>query len=540
MDSTQEPLLPRRRIPRARNYIGVIIVLLLVCMALAFVITNTIDTEDGLVTFSDTELEVLLCLYMAIPVIALAIYFKKAEEPVLLRREDTDDDAFDSNEYLLGSVYIFGSGTMFLRIQQLFSYSYCLSSSSSLVYAIFSFIFTALQMCFLHVFLAQRLAYHWVMTMSLYFLIGANISTYITYIPEAMAFNTDDKQGECGKQIIPKQVEYLRPYLLPLVSEFSLVSCSVIAVIINKLYLPEIPTTDTPQGISRSRTTDTSLMSPVDGSYSNRTSTSTTSLRHNESDRIATSPFIEGERSENDNDHEDVVPNRERITNVPNPLGCIVGIICALLIIVSSLCCQQRNLLGKDQKINILSFHYSFMIVVSVLQLISCFELAQYVVQSTRISIKSLRATDVLLLISVSAIVVWEMLVMISSAANFKVAEGRVTSILSFACRTFEITASVLQAWLLIQYQHVSEKIHLQRLKQYLIFLTITNIRLWIVDSFIEIKSSGTDPMAQDYYNNDIWKYIQSFCYLWAILFRFQSGVISFQIIKTKFAKENS
>ena len=545
MEDLREPLLRQRNRSSIGTYRGLMVVLFFVFIALAFVITQNVHTEYGLVKFRKPDLEVLLCLYMAIPVIALAIYFKKAEEPILLRREDTDDDAFDSNEYLLGSVYIFGSGTMFLRIQQLFSYSYCLPSSSSLIYAIFSFIFTALQMCFIHAFLAQRLAYHWVLKLSLYFVISANISTYITYIPDIMRFKTNDDDGNCLEHVIPKMLHGLKPYLVLLTSEFCIVSSVVIVIIIQNMQHPDTGARTTTEVSTRSTPIESRAQFPH--STLRRTPFSNTETNDNLVNSIATSALIEDGTSRSARCIEHArsrgVGNRianetgitmERNPNVPMPFGLILGIIFALLLTVSSLCCKKIGEKLENENNFILSLYYYFFMTVNILEMIACYKLKKHAPPSQRSSVSSL-LVDALLIVSVSAIVIWEFLVIIASVAYFKVRNQRSLSILSFLCRVTSLIAAVFLARVLIQYQNSSVKLHIQNLKQYFMFLTITNIRYWVVDSSIENNSSAAVPLANKYYGEDLWRYIQAFVFLWATLFRFCSGLISFHIIKTKF-----
>lgn len=480
--------------------LAIALIILQVSLTIGIVVSEYLKANNK----NHDKVQVLLCFYMAMCILFIAILHWRKKIKILPEEETSHH----SNEYMLASVYVFGSGTIFLRIFQLYSYVFCINSPYDVVYAVFSLIFAIVQTVCVQMYKDTSLSYNMLLYFTMFLFIGTDISTYVTYVPYEMQLDHSNNFGNCtlDHPVSMSAIQWGH-YMVPFVSEFSITCCGVIATVINKIQM------FTP---SEEPLRDEEYFTPSTSPHSTPTPT------ESEMEEIHVVRTVKKLRT-----------NRQKDAN--GYLGLITGIVLGLVVTTSAICCQDRR--NPTDHNGHLWFHYSVMVCVSLMQYYAFYKFKDYISDIT-LEMRQLRADDILLFFTAVGVLVWDILVIISCFEGVE-DDDYATPILSVTTNLTQALCVIGQVFFLTHFQHIDVKLGDEWLKQYFYFLTITNLRFWVVDSFIGIKTSSSKlfPMSTEFYQS-AWSYVSSFLYVLAIFFRFHSASICFEITTSKFEKE--
>lgn len=81
-----------------------------------------------------------------------------------------------------------------------------------------------------------------------------------------------------------------------------------------------------------------------------------------------------------------------------------------------------------------------------------------------------------------------------------------------------------------VRFQSSFSGSHADIVRQAALFLMVTNMALWVQDSFYELRYTATTPVQNKLFGENIWRGITIIAYPFCIFFRFHSGACLFEV----------
>ena len=202
-----------------------------------------------------------------------------------------------------------------------------------------------------------------------------------------------------------------------------------------------------------------------------------------------------------------------------------------------------------------LLFHFIFLTSVCITQLIAMWTMTDALTNHER-NWHKLRADDTLLIISGIGLLAWDIMCLIASLSAFQ--QEYPDNMIAGAIFVFLLAnflTALVQLFVIIRTQRFKTKLkenkrHLvweetilesstSGLSQASLFLLMTNLGFWALDSFFEIKEFATVyyPVGPHFYKKN-WNFWSALLYPLTIFFRFHSATLMFDIW-SKFYKES-
>ena len=433
----------------------------------------------------------------------LYIYYKNRKSPEFAEFRDEVDS---STRYLTAGLYAFGSGSLFIDVLYIFAYAHCMETSTHIVYHVFRVLFTIGQMLFLQKFCRSRLLRLWYLSFIVFHILATNISLWIYFVVEdAELFKvdqniTDHSHKECEhKSNVTSLLEDWRENASPFTLEFFLTSSGLIYAIVKSMKLAVN---------SYKRSDYEEIESKAESNYTaTTTNTSTTTSQ-------ACS-----------------------IVNTIRYPGFLAGLAVGVTIAVSSLVLKQKH----DYNYSLI-FHHTLMTLVFLSQL-GCLMYLLYQLSDYEKIRQSLSINDTLLILSYLGVLAWCIFFAFASASSIADADSNIeasTARSIFADNLFCIFQTTLQTWILTRTMRVRHRFKgamnaspekkLNKIQQTCVYMIMTNIAFWVIDSFFEFKQTDVYYPVADVFFKGNWKLFSSLIFPLNIFYRFHSAAVLFEI----------
>lgn len=423
-------------------------------------------------------LEIGFCVigcYMIISIVLLLVYF--VWQRVHGENICEEGQHHHSNAHLLIGLYIFGIGTLLYAMMQIAGVMECTLHYYEVVYPSAVLLFAISQMLCLHAFINKAMKYHWLLVISWHFLIGTNISSYITNTVLELHLISSSQNGtnhtKCDGAILYEFGAVWRESLVSFVSEFNIISAGIIGTIIYNI----------------------AAIGEVD------------------------------ENEDNGNDGQNQVENTQNLFYRSQP-GITFGIFSSVLTVTYTICVLY------DEKIIIISYS---ILIAKLLVIIFVLTLMQRFIHNYEIEL-TVRTDDILLYITVVGILVEYFAFLYSSAHFIHNGEKMIIAWCTLFIALLGIGAAIFQVFVLVQYLHLKRRINSIWSKQFLYFILLENLTSWTIDTFLFLKKNtafGEMYPTLDYIDKDYAK-VASVANVFDIFFHFHSAVLAYEITSTK------
>ena len=515
---------------------AVVYMLIMVLICFVFII-NWYSETNGSFSITSSSVEWLISIYMMIGVLGIGYCF--------YHRRDTDFVKFDqleeedhSSKYLMAGVYAFGSGSLFMTTLYLFAYAHCSEQVCDVIFNAVRFMFTLVQILFLQRFSLSTFRRSAGILFLLYHVLGTNLCVWIFHLVEETHVlgkePPDDKHQYCLKNNkVTKMMSGWNEYMTPFTLEYCLISAGMLyAMGSNMRYFP---------GDKISATRKTERKGKVKYTSMGERSSSPSS--------VADDDHCEPKRHNSD-ETASLRSSQPKYRFVGSHPGVLVGIAASIIMIVSALVIEQDDVVSFS-----LLFHFIFLTSVCITQLVAMWTMTDALTNHER-KWHKLRADDTLLIISGIGLIAWDILCLIASLSAFQ--QEYPDNMIAGAIFVFILAnflTALIQLFVIIRTQRFKTKLkenkkHLvwqevvvesstSGLSQASLFLLMTNLGFWALDSFFEIKGFATVyyPVGPRFYRKN-WNFWSALLYPLAIFFRFHSATLMFDIW-SKFYKES-
>ncbi len=464
----------------------------------------------------------ILSYFIAGLVGILAVFLKENSINFVIFRTNEKQ----SSKYLMASVYAFGGGSLFMAVVNLFSYAHCKEENSHIVFSVFHFAHILSQMLFLQRFSLAIFRRSVGFVFLMFHIFGTNISICILYLTEETQiykYNPKDKHHDICKENngVSQMAETWSKFMAPFSIEFCLICAGMIYSMVNS-------TKHFPKYANRIQR---DILHPKMHE----------SLAPSEAASTYSSLSVMGETEHNARTYweKQVMLEKVPLYSGAHP-GFLAGLTVAVIMTVSGLAVENT----KDVHDSLL-FHHIYLSVVSISQIISIAVINRSLKNHEYVP-QNFRSDDTLMVISFAGLFAWELMCLISVMNGMK--EKSWLSVVIFVHNLANLITCMVQCRVIIRTLRFrnriqSHKMHLlwdrdsmvytmSRLNQSVVYLLMTNIGFWVLDSFFEIKHFGElfYPTGIEFYNKSAWDLMSAMLYPLGIFFRFHSVILLFEI----------
>ena len=439
-----------------------------------------------------------------------------------------------SNGYLLVGVYVFGAGTLFMIIQQLLAYPHgivvynCLSVNHTLpenfdcrdpenvfclvdiIFDSMRMIFTATQILFLQSFAKATFGKSAFVKWILFHTMTANVCIWITYmVSETGIFKNSSYLISliCSQNVTAKlkfdevigEAEQLTEILIPFTLEYSLMVAGILYHISSNMKMFTLD-----NGITKE----------------NQKKGTSSSAGH---EAISTGP-----------DFVKISGHLGKFISHGSQPGLLLGLLFSILLLAAALTLKDTDSSHREY---CTQFFFSFQFLLFASQIFALFRII-FALQRHTNHEHNFRPDDILLVIGFVGAFAFDF-PLCYAAYVYKVQVPKSSATMSITLSTtveIAITKSLQLA--VILYSERFDCSHgakaekaAKTIRQCALFLLVTNLGIWCLDSFIEIKNSGHSsyPFASVVLGQT-WQYIIAITYPLCIFFRFHSAAMLFEL----------
>ena len=444
-----------------------------------------------------------------------------------------------ASKYLMSGVYAFGGGSLFITVMHLFSYAHCKEIGIHVAFGSVHFIFTLSQMLFLQRFSLATFQRSVKLVFLLFHILATNMCIWIYYLIDEGRLlpytPLDQKHQRClHNNTVTEYTEDFKEYMSPFTMEFCLICAALIYAMVSNMKHYPLPNKNEPTGHSKS---SVPYMSLADTASTRRSTMSDDSSR--------------------DKWQRKVFQKSLKPYSGAHP-GFLVGLAVGVIMVVSALVLQKQDAFSQS-----LVFHHAFLTLVTVSQITALIIVTISLKNHEHVK-RSFRSDDFLLVISFVGLVLWDFLCIIATASGlndtnstfiqtestiYELGTWHKSTIASaiFIDNLSNLIVAPIQTCVIIRSLRFKNRLEdskthllwdknavaatMRRLSQALVYLLITNIGFWALDSFFEIKKHGGlyYPLVDEYYKTN-WNTISPLLYPLAIFFRFHSATLLFEI----------
>ena len=559
---------------------------ILIVTFLMLIWTSEVEKGEGRETrlkplgLTKGHLQICLITLMLLSLTGILYCFKRRKDTSFLIVTEHSEN---TNSYLLGGVYLFGAGTLFMIIQQLQTYphmivkypeinvksvkqplhlgifaQYNITNSThvwnltrptvltikqhlvlsyvswvEIFYSTVRLIFTSIQILFLQAFWKSTFRKLRIIKFLFFHIIATNICIWILYVAEETHI-FEHLAGHWlnllpGNSTMDAAVEITHTfseYLVPFTLEYSLIAAGILYGMASEMK---------------------HFTSGVTGA-----NILARSMQWKERNR----GYKRVDNSEHDTDQVDGLAmsfrsfsKRTSQNKTSAQPGLLIGLLFSIVLLTSALSLKDENLLHME---NCLTFFFVFQSLLFICHIVSLWRILGGL-QSHKRKSHAMRPDDCLLIIGLLGGVGFDIPLIIAASRfiiNFQPGkgglhrEGTMKILLTSELLTF--IARVLQTWVIIVSQRYkclkSNKDQISSskvIRQQSLFVLVTNLGLWALDSFFELKdfAQTSYPCGKVSYGED-WKTIVSFTFPFCIFFRFHSAAMIFDLwAKFKFTQ---
>ena len=427
-----------------------------------------------------------------------------------------------ASKYLMSGVYAFGGGSLFITVMHLFSYAHCKELGIHVAFGSVHFIFTLSQMLFLQKFSLATFQRRVTLVFLLFHILATDISIWIYYLIDEGKLlpytPLDQKHKIClDNNTVTKYTEDFKEFMSPFTMEFCLICAALIYAMVSNMKHYPLPNKNEPAEHAKSAVPYISL-----------------------ADTASTRRSTMSDDSSRDKWQKKVFQKSLKPYSGAHP-GFLVGLAVGVIMVVSALILQKQDAFSQS-----LVFHHAFLILVTASQITALIVVTISLKNHEHVK-RSYRSDDFLLIISFVGLWLWDLLCIIATASGFKDTNSTVIKTESTTYDLGTWQKSTISSVIFIDYlsnfifapiqtcviirslsfknRLEDSKTHLlwdkdavaatmRRLSQALVYLLMTNIGFWALDSFFEIKMYGGlyYPLVDEYYENN-WNTISPLLY---------------------------
>lgn len=439
----------------------------------------------------------------------------------------------------MSGVYAFGGGSLFITVMHLFAYAHCTELGIHVAFCSVHFIFTLSQMLFLQRFSLATFQRSVTLVFLMFHILATNMCIWIYYLIDEGKLlpytPLDEKHYNCSENNnVTKYTEDFKEFMSPFTMEFCLICAALIYAMVSNMKHYPLQNRSEPGRHAKKAGPYMSL--------GDATSTRTSTM----SDDTARDKW-----------HKKVFQKSLKPYSGAHP-GFLVGLAVGVIMVVSALILQKRDAFSQS-----LVFHHAFLTLVTISQITALIIVTISLKNHEHVK-RSFRSDDFLLVISFVGLVLWDFLCIIATASGLKGTNSTVIKTVSttyhlgtwhkstiasvvFIDNLSNLILAPMQTCVIIRSlrfknQLEDSKTHLlwdkdaiattmRRLSQALLYLLMTNIGFWALDSFFEIRQYGGlyYPLVDEYYKTN-WNTISPLLYPLAIFFRFHSATLLFEV----------
>ena len=486
-------------------------------------------SEKGSIKLNTNYIRLILIVWMILALLGEIYCLGRKKDRSWVRFMNSHSD--HSHGYLLTGVYVFGTGSMFMIMEFLLSCPHatilfdCFSSSFNrreskicildIIYDVVRLIFTATQILFLQSFTKATFCQSAFVKWVLFHAMTTNICVWIRYVVvETQIFRNSSDPSQSMKLDISSvnisskhesdkvlaEAEEISELLTPFILEYSLIVAGISYAISSQM--KKFPADEHRVG--------------DEGSDRDQNREAPTGLMGSDLTRIS-SRFGE------------LAPHGSQP-------GLLLGLFLGITLLTASITLKDTN---DAHRYLYLKVFFSFQCFLYIFQIYALLKIVFALQKHRTDHYRSLHPDDVLLLIGFAGLIALSF-PLCYAAIEYKEKNPRSsTTMACVICATVIMVIETLLQVLVIlfsqRYNYCSHDADAVKsagtIRQCSLFLLTTNLSIWALDSFIEVKNAGKSsyPFAQMIIGKD-WLFIVAVTYPFCIFFRFHSAAMLFEL----------
>lgn len=478
-----------------------------VVVFVVLIITNGIHETQSEMEVKQTQLlqvklKGVLAIFMVVSLCGICYCFVRRKDPSFVRYEVLTEESIPVR-YLLVGLYVFGFGALLINVMSLLFFIHAEEHACEAitefskacwldyVYSSIKFFFIVLQMAFLQSFWCATLNNTWFNNLMSFHTMATNFCVWLMNIAEeTRIFKTEMKKiskPNISIDHFEKSVESFHGTLTPFTLEYSLIVAGILFGIVAGM-----------------KNFEAAAQNDEDVDAGSDTNTFISFVENEGNSRQGSQP------------------------------GLLFGITFAAFLIVSEITIGYTE---TEQYHKYITIFYGLQIALYILMFISVWKIMTALQSFTKLG-KALRPDDKLLIISLVGGIAYDIVVIIAILSCKGLFETHITGMM-LASVVLQCVERFFQTWILVlshRYRsgvdNAARTASAKIIRQNSLFLLFTNLGIWALDTFFELKDFGDKsyPCGPYSFGPEWWDKLQAFLYPICIFYRFHAATMSFDI----------